>query len=169
MRLNRILVSSLLLSAGLLSLAPQNFNYASTIGQRFLETSERIWTSNYVAPQGFSGLTIILISLIAIWAGYRRREPWSWVVLFIVTWLFVFPVYVLPLIRDIWNSPTFRYADWFQDAVHRSGLGRFAAMRFIEFLLMVVGLFLPGTTFLSSKFQRSNLRRHRGMTSGQTS
>lgn len=51
---------------------------------------------NHYAFIGFASLAIIVIGLIVTWAGYIKGVGWTWFVLLVIAWGWVFPVLVLP-------------------------------------------------------------------------
>jgi hypothetical protein len=58
---------------------------------------------NYFATLGFVYLGIVMIGLIVLWTGYRKRERRAWFIMLIFLLCFDFPSSVLPvflLIRD---------------------------------------------------------------------
>ena len=147
-RLDRVFMSSVLLTLSLLALVPHNLRFASTWRVLSLEVTSRLWTGNYLMPIGFASLAIVLVGLIVIWAGYIKTELWSWFVMFVIVWVFAFPVHVLPLLLHWLRSPeSINWSEWFSDAVSGPGIARDSAICPADFLLMVVALFLPVRSF----------------------
>jgi hypothetical protein len=149
MRVTRVTVSAVMLSVCLLARFSENFYYASTFTQPFIQESDNLRVGNYEAPMGFASLAIILIGLIVLWTGYQKSVRWSWFVMFIVVWIFFFPVYILPIIVLL-RDTNFSSVTW--DNIRRAGPPeREAGERIILFLIMVTGLFLPLTSFFGRK------------------
>jgi hypothetical protein len=97
-RLDTVLVSSIILSLSLAALIPHNLQFASTWRQPFFHVTPRFSMQNYMMPIGFASLAMVMVSLIVVWAAYRKTARWAWFCMLIVVWLFVFPVHVLPLL-----------------------------------------------------------------------
>jgi len=144
-RHDAVFVSSVLFTAALLWLAPHNFHYASTWQQPFFR-EDRLWVQNYWMPIGFASLALILIGLIVIWTGYVRRVRWTWFVMFVIVWVFAFPVYMLPILQARLAQGSI---DWsvFWAAIKGPGAARASAKGPLNFMLMVVALFLPVKSF----------------------
>jgi len=103
---------------------------------------------NYLMPIGFASLAIVLVSLIVIWAGYIKRERWSWFVMFIVAWVYAFPVYVIPLLLDLIRAPQSPdWSAWFWGAVKGPRIDRDSAKGPADFLLMVFAMLLSIKSF----------------------
>ena len=141
----------MLLSLCLLVLVPENLNYASTWKQLTFQEADYLRVPNMVSPVGFASLAVIMIGLAVIWNGYRKNMRWTWFVLFIVVSVFIFPVYILPLILMVKASQSFSFSVWLQAAVHSPGPGRVGLERISIFLVMVTALFLPLNAFFGWK------------------
>ena len=100
------------------------------------------------APAGFASLTVILIGLIVAWTGYIKGVLWTWLVMFVIVWVWMFPVLVLPYFR-YWNGAG-SAAETLADAIHESGMARAFVEDLLAFVLMVVALVLPVKTFVVS-------------------
>ena len=147
-RLSRCIVSRIVLTICLVALLPESLNYASTWRQVFLQESDSLRVANYVAPMGFASLAIIIIGLTVIWTGYSKQMRWAWFLVFVITWVFIFPVYILPLILLMRaSSSSFHFFGWIGETIHVSGPSRTAAERFLLFALMNGALFLPINAF----------------------
>jgi hypothetical protein len=88
-------------------------------------------------------LAVILIGLIVLWTGYIKRVGWTWAVMFIMVWVWAFPLLVLPLFRPGHLS----IADWLYTAIYYPGSASWAKSP-LPFLLMVIALLLPVKSFL---------------------
>jgi hypothetical protein len=149
MRVRRdvVSVSSLLFTLSLVALIPHNLNYASTWNDRFFPANSGTM-ENQFAPIGFASLAIVAIGLIVIWTGYVSKVRWTWFVMFVIVWIFAFPLYVLPLIMDIHAGAI----DWsvFPSAIKEPGAARAIVKGPLDFLVMLVALLLPVGSFFRS-------------------
>jgi hypothetical protein len=149
-------ISSVLLTLSLLALVPHNLQYASTWQQLYVQESSRLYVQNWFMPIGFASLALVLVGLIVIWSGYIARERSAWFVMFVIVWVFAFPVHVLPLLLHWLRAPeSIDWPAWFWGVVRGSELDRAAAKGPLDFLLMAVALFLPIKPF----FRRSRAAR----------
>jgi len=147
-RVDSVFISSVLFTVSLAALVPENLHYAGTWRQLFLQETSRFSVRNYLMPIGFASLAVDLVSLIVIWEAYIRRQRWAWFVMFIVVWVYDFPVYVLWFLEALIRSPD--RIDWsagFWGAVKGPGIERYSAEEFANFLLMAFALFLPIRSF----------------------
>jgi hypothetical protein len=101
---------------------------------------------NYHASIGITSLAIIAIGLFVTWAGYIKGVRWTWFVMFVIAWVWTFPVLILPFLRD-WN-PKGSTAQTLANAVHESGMARTFVGDVLAFLLMMLALILPAKTFI---------------------
>ncbi len=88
-------------------------------------------------------LAVILIGLIVLWTGYVKRTRASWGVMFVVVWLWAFPLLVLPLFQ---SRHSLSIADWFYTAIYYPGSASWAKSP-LPFLLMVIAVLLPVKSF----------------------
>jgi hypothetical protein len=145
-RTDSAFVSSALFTIALLFLVPMF--WANVITDR-----DRIWLAKldggyWLAAQRASDLSIvclaiILIGLIVLWTGYVKRTRASWVVMFIVVWLWAFPLLVLPLLG---HTRSLSIADWLYTAIYYPGSASWAKSP-LPFLVMVIALLLPVKSF----------------------
>jgi hypothetical protein len=159
-RTDSAFVSSVLFTIGLVRLVPMF--WASVITDR-----DRIWLAKFddgyqrLAAQLTSDLSVVclavvLIGLIVLWTGYVRRTRASWAVMFIVVWLWAFPLLVLPLL----SRGNLLIPEWLYTAIYYPGVARRLAESAQSFLLMVIALFLPiKSFFLDPKVPRPIHRR----------
>ena len=153
MRIQRdsVLISSILFTLALLWLAPHNLQYAATWRQFFIPVG-RVSVQNYWMRIGFASLTLIVIGLIITWKYYIRRERWAWLVMFVIVWVFAFPVYVLPIIQARTAAGTM---DWsvFADAARGSVAASASTKSLIDFFLLLIALLLPVRAFFAKQSQ----------------
>ena len=89
---------------------------------------------------GVACLAIILIALIVIWTGYIKRARSAWLVMFVVTWVWAFPLFVLPIFK---GTIVLTLPEWLYSAIYQPGAPRIWAESVLIFSLMVVALLLP--------------------------
>jgi hypothetical protein len=149
----------MLFTVALLLLAPSMFALAGTTHQaRFRDIAtgadgsavgDQIAIPNYYAPLGFASLTIIAIGLVVTWTGYIKGARWTYSVMFVIVWLWTFPVLVLPLLLVV--IPSWRTLEWIRmvkEAITMNGVARDVLEAFVAFLLMVLALVLSAKTFI---------------------
>ena len=151
-RRDALAVSSILFTLALLWLVPPILEIARATHQsRFRDISstpeagiaqDQIVIPNYDAPIGFASLAVIGIGLIVKWAGYIRGVRWTWFVMFVVVWVWAFPVLLLPSLQHM--API---KEWLPE-VRESGPARNFVELVLIFLLMVLALILPVKTFI---------------------
>jgi len=161
-RRDALAASSMLFTVALLLLAPSMFALAGTTHQaRFRDIAtgaeasavgDQIAIPNYYAPLGFASLTIIAIGLVVTWTGYIKGSRWTYSVMFVIVWLWAFPVLMLPLLLVV--IPSWRTLEWIRmvkEAITMNGVARGILEPFVAFLLMVLALVLPAKTFILGK------------------
>jgi small-conductance mechanosensitive channel len=146
-RLDAVLISSVLFTISLLALVPHNLKYASTWRQAYTEETDRLFAQNFFMPMGFAALAIVLVGLIVIWMGYIKRTRWTWFVMFVIVWVYVFPVFALPTFLLAHAMESFSWSGWVWEAVKSPGADREFAKGPAEFLVMLIALFLPVRSF----------------------
>ena len=147
MRIRRdvVFVSSLLFTIALGCLIPSEFANAlaghrnrASLGPAFAEIAELL------SSLGVASLAIILIGLIVTWTGYVKRVRWTWFVIFVIVFVWAFPLMILPLLQ---HSIALTASEWFMGAVKEPGPARAVAEEILIFALMVIALFLPVKSF----------------------
>lgn len=162
-RRDAVAVSSILFTVAFLMLTPAMINCARVTHQsRFRDIAfypdaaipgDQVVIPNYYAPIGIASLAIIAIGLVVTWAGYIKGVRWTWFVMFVIVWVWAFPVVVLPLFipwQGVAPIPQ-SFARAIRDSLH-AGPYSVIARAFLEvvlaFLLMVLALVLPVKTFI---------------------
>lgn len=143
-RLSVVILSSVLFTIALLVFVPRHLTYAST-WPRYVEENPGLYLRNYYSSMGFSSLAIDLVGLIVVWSSYVKKSRWAWFVMFVIVWIYAFPVFMLPILL---KAP-FSVSDWFWAAIKDSGRNRDYAKGAVVFLLMLVALFLPVKSFFA--------------------
>jgi len=171
-RRDALAVSSILFTLALLLLTPRMLENARTTHQSSFRDiaidvaatkGDQVAIPNFFAPLGFASLAVIGIGLIVTWAGYIKAVRWTWFVMFVIVWLWAFPVLILPffypsdstasIAQTMANTPADAIGEsglprGFVQVVSESGLPRAFVEVTLVFLLMVVALVLPAKTFI---------------------
>lgn len=144
-RRDPVLIASVLFTIALLCLIPWSWRDAlADRDARSLENLDAGWqiamqaTSNF----GAASLVIILIGLIVTWKGYAARV---WLVMFIVAWVWAFPLLVLPLLT---HKISLTFPEVLYSAMYEAGVPRIWVKSVLIFLLMVIALLMPMKSFL---------------------
>lgn len=158
-RADSVFVSSVLFTIALLCLVPaalwnlQPLHDEVLISKLDVGFRAQALTANYL---GFACLAIILIGVVVIWTGYVNRSRSAWLVMFVLTWVWAFPLFVSPLFR---GKIVVTFAEWLRDAISEPGLPRTLTESVLIFLLMLIALTLPIGAFFfrreSTETQRS--------------
>jgi len=157
-RADSVFISSALFTISLVCLVPMF--WANVITDR-----DKIWLAKLdggyrLATQRTSDLSVvclavILIGLIVLWTGYIKRARWTWAVMFVVVWVWAFPLLVLPLFQ----SGHLSIAQWLYTVIYYPGSPSWAKSP-LPFLLMVIALLLPVKSFfLDAEVPRPTHRR----------
>jgi len=147
-RRDAVAVSGILFTVALLMLTPAMWRAAANVRESCIwgAAGPILWVQNCFALAGIASLAVIVIGLIVTWAGYVRGVRWTWFVMFVVVWVWAFPVLLLPFLLPWRGVETM--AQSFAGAVSQSGTERSYAEVVLAFLLMVLALVLPVKTFI---------------------
>jgi hypothetical protein len=168
-RCNSTLISALLLSLCLAMMIPANLRNVSTWKEVYFEWPG-VRIQNFLMPFGFAYLGIVMIGLIVLWTGYRRRERWAWFVMLIILLCFSFPSSVLPVLLQIragnyqWSYflgilGVFREEGWWHCLTIVPSCSKSAGVEcvavvicigLLKFLVMSIALLLPIKAFFWS-------------------
>ena len=91
------MISALLLLLCLVTFIPVAVEFVSTWTKLYLK-GEGFKEQNYLMPIGCFSPGFVMIGLIVLWTGYRKKERWAWFVMLLIVRCFVFPGNVLPLL-----------------------------------------------------------------------
>jgi hypothetical protein len=144
-----VAVASMLFTFALLMLMPAMWRAAANLRESSLwgyGSSTMDWPPNCFAPAGITSLVVIVSGLIVTWAGYIKRVRWTWFVMFVVVWMWAFPVLTLPYLLP-WRTVE-TMAQSFASSISEGGLVRNFVEVLLIFLLMVLALVLPIKTFI---------------------
>jgi len=154
-RADSVWIASVLFTIALLCLIPASWGSAlSGHDKAFLAQLDAglraaAITMSYV---GFASLAIILIALIVLWTGYVKRDRSAWLVMFIVVWLWAFPLFMFPLVSAlVHRNFVLTFSETLYDALAEPGSPRSAVESVLIFSLMMIGLLLPIRRFFGRK------------------
>ncbi|MDQ1390122.1 MAG: hypothetical protein QOF56_3576 [Acidobacteriaceae bacterium] len=149
-RVDSVFISSVLFTIAPVCLIP-NF-WANVITKH-----DRIWLARLDSGDQLATLTrsdlsvvclaVILIGLIVIWMGYLKRVYWTWAVMFILVWVWAFPLMVMPILG---HPRSLSIPEWIYTAIYYPGSARAWAESVLLFLVMVIALFIPVKSFFLS-------------------
>jgi hypothetical protein len=144
-------ISSLLFTATLLCVVPW-FWRAAQAGRdpgsiEGLDAGYRA-AAHTMGDLGVACLAVISIGLVITWTGYVKRARPAWFVMFILVWVWAFPLLVLPVFQGTWVG---RPTDWASAALRRPGFERAFAESVLLFMVMVIALTLPIKSFFWGK------------------
>ncbi len=130
-RPNIFLVSSLLLTPGLLWVLPSAINLV-----RARDTIAR--------TAGLASLTIIIVALIVIWTWLAAGNRVAWVIMAVIVWVWAFFIMTGPVLHHGWPWTLSQLRElvviaWRGDTVS----ARTYLISSVLFLLMLLGLILP--------------------------
>jgi len=141
-RPDSVLVSSVLFTIALICLIPAGLGNA-LVGRdkaalAALDAGYR--TAAYaMSDLGVACLAIILIGLVVTWTGYIRRVRWTWFVMFIIVWIWAFPLLILPFVGHTMPGT---WGEILSDALREPGIRRSFVEMVLNFVLMVIALAL---------------------------
>ena len=147
-RRDAVAVSSMLFTLALLILTPAMWRAAANVRESCIwgTLGPFLWVQNCFALAGIASLVVIVVGLIVTWAGYINRVRWTWLVMFVIVWVWAFPVLLLPFLLPWRGVETM--AQSFAGAISESGTERSYAEVVLAFLLMVLALALPVKTLI---------------------
>jgi hypothetical protein len=135
-RHNPALVASLLFTIALLFYVPDSWRNAAYTGGT-------LWQAG-----GFASLAIILVGLVVVWTGFMRRDRWAWLMMFIIVWVWFFPLFVLPIFQ---GKIAVTFLGWFKEAWNWPGSARDYGENIVLFSVMILALLLPMKSFFWTK------------------
>ncbi|MFZ0959335.1 MAG: hypothetical protein WAO35_00400 [Terriglobia bacterium] len=148
-RHDALAVASILFTIALLLEAAYAWDVAVTLFQSgpYESHPEFYREIDYFAPVGFASLAVIAIGLIVTWFGYIKGVRWTWFVMFVIVWVWAFPV-MMPFLHR-WTAETL-YAT-LAAAISGNRMARSFVAIALVILLMVLALVLPLKTFLPGR------------------
>jgi hypothetical protein len=162
-RANSVFVSSALFTVSLVCLIPAFWSNVLTSRDKLwlakLEGDYRLATER-MSDLSVVCLAVILIGLIVVWSGYVNRARWTWAVMFVVVWVWAFPLLALRPFEALYTGRMYlTFREWILSAIYQSGFLRAEAERVLIFLSMVIALLLPIRSFFFIK--ETHEPRHR--------
>jgi ABC-type Fe3+ transport system permease subunit len=154
-RADSVSISSVLLTIALRCLIPASWGNAWSghnevvLAQLDAGLRAAAATMSYV---GFASLAIILIGLVVLWTGYVKRDRSAWFVMFIVVWLWAFPLFMFPFVSAlVHRNIVLTFSETLYDAISGPGSPRSAVESVLTFSLMMIGLALPMRRFFGHR------------------
>ena len=129
-RLNIFLVSSVLLTPGILWLLPYVIECVRS-------------TDSMIRLAGLASLTIIIVALIVIWTGVAAGTRVAWVIMVVIVWVWALPAMTGPVLSHGRRWTLSELREWVAFAWRGEHLSRTYLTGTVLFLLMLVGLILP--------------------------
>lgn len=166
-RSDSVFVSSVLHTIALLCLIrPALWNYFAGSNKELLAQMDAGFrsearTAHYL---GVASLSIILIGLIVVWTGYARTSRSAWLVMFVIVWLWAFPLFVLPFVSALVHGRVvLTFSEMIYDAISGAGTPRSVVELLLIFSVMVIALLLPmgrffGHTVAEGVAHRASMR-----------
>lgn len=102
---------------------------------------------------GFASLANIAVGLVVVWSGFRNKYRWTWVVMFIIVWIWGFPLFIWPILQ---GKIVVTFAEWVSEAWHSPGSARIHTENIALFFVMLVALVLPLKSFFGGTYGRVN-------------
>ena len=143
----RSFISSLLFTTALLCVVPWFWRAAQaghdSGSMEGLDAGYRA-AAHTMGDLGVACLAIIFIGLIVTWTGYVNRARPAWFVMFVLVWVWAFPLLVLPLLQ---GTMVVTLADWISGTLRGAGFERAFTESVLVFTVMVIALILPIKSF----------------------
>jgi hypothetical protein len=109
---------------------------------------------------GVACLAIILSGLIVLWSGYIVRRRSAWLVMFVIVWLWAFPLFILPFVSPLLHGKLeLTFPEFLYNAISAAGLPREVLGSILMFSAMLIGLFLPIKKFFGTGEDEESTRR----------
>ena len=109
---------------------------------------------------GICLFVLILIGLIVTWTGYVNMRRSAWLVMFVIAWVCVFPLFVLPCVSPLLHRrQELTFSEFLYNAIDGWGFPRELLVSILMFLAMLVGLLLPTKKFFGTHGRHEPTRR----------
>ena len=149
MRIRRdvVFISSVLLTIALLCFVPMSSRAAlSGRDRKVLEGLDaccqgELYTWGHV---GEASMALILIGLIVTWTGYVKAVRSAWFIMFIIAWVWAFPLFFWGFIPEFRWTP---FPELISRALRGPGSARASLYAVAHFTPMVIALILPIKSF----------------------
>jgi hypothetical protein len=129
-RPNIFLVSSLLLTSGLLWVLPYAINLVGA-------------TDTIGRTAGLASLTVIIVALIVIWTWLAAGNRVAWVIMAVIVWVWALFIMTGPVLHHGRRWTLSELREWVFIAWRENTFARTELISTAMFLLMLVGLILP--------------------------
>lgn len=152
-RLDSVLVSCVLQTIAFLALvraALWNFSGRTKALLAPMEAGfpDNTQTGHYL---GICLFALVLIGFIVTWTGYLNMRRSAWLVMFVIAWLCVFPLFILPFVSPLLHGRLeLTLSEFLYNAIASWGLPRALFESILMFSAMVVGLLLPVKKFFGT-------------------
>jgi len=152
-RLDSILVSSVLHTIALLALfraAFWNFSGSTKALLAPIVTGFRDdeQTRHYL---GIFLFVLVLVGLIVTWTGYVNMRRSAWLVMFLIAWVCVFPLFILPFVPLLLHGRLeLALSEFLYSAIFSWGFPRALLESILTFSAMLAGLLLPIKKFFGT-------------------
>lgn len=156
-RHDSVFISSILFTIALVSLLPWCLSaaYAGRHDIYFEQMDPGFQAMARTMGQlGVASVAIISIGLIVTWMGYFTRVRWTWFVMFIIVWGWVFPVLAKPYLG---GKLVVTWSEFLNDAIRRPGTPRSVIETILIFVMMLIALALPIRSFLKHGEKRKSV------------
>jgi hypothetical protein len=110
---------------------------------------------------GEASIALILIGLIVTWTGYVKAVRSAWFIMFIIVWIWAYPLFFKFVTELRWRS----LHEFISDALNGPGGARISLYAVAHFAPMVIALILPIKPFF---FRGKTASDSAGSTSGTT-
>jgi hypothetical protein len=156
-RFDRVLVSSLLMTVCLVSLVPSNLKSASTWQQRVF-IFDNVARYNYESLLAFASLALVVIGLTVVWTGFHARLRSAWFIMFVITWVYFFPVYLVDAVLESRRIGWPYGAALVQEALEGRPFAQTTVRSIAILVVMLISLLLPLGDFFGKKARGSSSR-----------
>lgn len=149
MRIRRdvVFVSSVLLTIALVSLVPMSRQAALAGHSRRVHEELNACCQGELYAWGHVGeasIALIFIGLIVTWTGYVKAVRSAWFIMFIIVWVWAFPLFALGFVSEFRWIP---FRKLISEALEGPGPARAALYAVAHVAPMVIALILPIRSF----------------------
>jgi hypothetical protein len=152
-RLDSVLVSSVLHTIALLALVRAALWNFSGRTKALLLPMEADFHDDTQALRylGICLFALILTGLIVTWTGYVNMRRSAWIVMFVIAWVCVFPLFIMPFVSPLLHGRLeLAFSEFLYNAISSWGLPRALLESILMFSAMLVGLLLPIKKFFGT-------------------
>jgi hypothetical protein len=100
---------------------------------------------------GICLFALVLIGFIVTWTGYVNMRRSAWLVMFVIAWVCVFPLFILPFVSPLLHGKLeLTFPEFLYSAISSWGLPRALFESILMFSATLVGLLLPIKKFFGT-------------------